>query len=233
MVTSVKKRLPPYVSYMTFYRFIEYLEQNGIPSRIDRSLGGERYSGSTWTQLLGALHFLGLIDAMDTPTTQLKQIVASRDTERTQVMSKICTDSYRFLMSSSIDTKTATMSQLEGTFRDLYNVTKPDMVRKCLKFFIEIAQDAAIPLSTHITKKTRRTNINGVAKKNARRPDAPMENRVKIPQPKEIIPNDLPWDKILLEKFPNLDPAWSDELKAKWFTAFDELLKRRPPVHNH
>lgn len=31
---------------------------------------------------------------------------------------------------------------------------------------------------------------------------------------------------MLLEKFPSFDPAWNDDLKLKWFEAFDELLKK-------
>jgi len=32
----------------------------------------------------------------------------------------------------------------------------------------------------------------------------------------------------MLAKFPTFDPNWSDEVKLKWFAAFDELLKRYP-----
>jgi len=34
------------------------------------------------------------------------------------------------------------------------------------------------------------------------------------------------WDKMLLTKFPTFDPDWSDDVKLKWFTAFDELMRR-------
>jgi hypothetical protein len=34
------------------------------------------------------------------------------------------------------------------------------------------------------------------------------------------------WNAMLLEKFPAFDPGWNDDLKMKWFSAFDELLKR-------
>lgn len=33
--------------------------------------------------------------------------------------------------------------------------------------------------------------------------------------------------EILLAKFPQFDPAWSDEVKLKWFDAFDRLMKGR------
>jgi hypothetical protein len=31
---------------------------------------------------------------------------------------------------------------------------------------------------------------------------------------------------MVLEKFPTFDPTWSDDIKLKWFEAFDALLKR-------
>ena len=34
---------------------------------------------------------------------------------------------------------------------------------------------------------------------------------------------------MLLAKFPSFDPAWNDDLKSKWFAAFDEMLKRGFP----
>ena len=52
-----RKHLPPYVSYRTFYNFIERLQQH-MPSRIDRSYWGELLSGSNGTQLMAALRFL-------------------------------------------------------------------------------------------------------------------------------------------------------------------------------
>ena len=68
-----KRTLPPYVSYRTFRNFIDGL-QMGIPARIDRSYWGDRYSGSSGTQLMTALRFLGLIDSHGTPTTRLRQL---------------------------------------------------------------------------------------------------------------------------------------------------------------
>jgi hypothetical protein len=49
---------------------------------------------------------------------------------------------------------------------------------------------------------------------------------LKSPQTPEEVPYQTPWDTMLLTKFPTFDPTWSDEVKLKWFAAFDELLKR-------
>ena len=35
------------------------------------------------------------------------------------------------------------------------------------------------------------------------------------------------WAEMLLAKFPEFDPAWTDDVKAKWFDAFDRLMKGR------
>jgi hypothetical protein len=32
---------------------------------------------------------------------------------------------------------------------------------------------------------------------------------------------------MLLSKFPELDPAWPDDVKAKWFDSFKELMSMR------
>ena len=49
--------VPPYVPYRTFQTFLEFL-QDGIPARIDRSVWGSRFSGSSGTQLMTALKVL-------------------------------------------------------------------------------------------------------------------------------------------------------------------------------
>jgi hypothetical protein len=49
-----------------------------------------------------------------------------------------------------------------------------------------------------------------------------------IPQDKDEIPAVFSWHGALLDKFPNFDPAWPDEIKLKWFSAFDEMLKKVP-----
>jgi hypothetical protein len=36
------------------------------------------------------------------------------------------------------------------------------------------------------------------------------------------------WPQLLLSKFPTFDPAWPDDVKSKWFNAFDKLMKTKP-----
>ena len=47
-----------------------------------------------------------------------------------------------------------------------------------------------------------------------------------IPPQENAIPVQVTWYEMVLAKFPTFDPAWSDDVKLKWFEAFDTLLKR-------
>ena len=205
-----RRRLPPYVSYRTFRNFIEVLQQ-GIPARIDRSYWGDKLSGSTGTQLVAALRFLGLVDSDGMPTSRLKQLVSAKGVQKTEALRQISSEAFAFLLQGSFDPQTATYAQLEEVFHSTYQVAG-DVARKCTKFFIELANDAGIPLSRFITKRSKTKRIIAKAKRT-------------IPTTEEI-PERTSLDKILLTKFPTFDPTWSDEVKLKWFEAFDQLLKR-------
>lgn len=217
-----RKRLPPYISYRTFRNFLDDLQQE-IPARIDRSYWGERMSGSTGTQLVAALRFLGLIDTGAAPTDRLRKLALLRGASRSDHLKQITVESFAFL-SGKVDPQTATYAQLEEAFHHAYQLTS-DVSRKCIKFYVAIASESGITFSTFITKRLRTnrtgTGIKGVTKRKNTR----TENILKIPHDGETIPDSIPWDKLLLQKFPNLDPAWNDEVKLHWFKDFEELIR--------
>lgn len=224
--SSSKKLSPPYVSYRTFLNFLEGLQQT-MPARIDRSYWGDRFSGSTGTQLVSALRFLDLIDVNGFPTVKLRQLVGSRGGQRGEILKQITHESYSFFFQSQVDPQTATYSQLEETFHDNYQIAG-DVARKCIKFFIGLAGDSGMKVSPFVTKKTKNPHPTTALKKPVKNLD--KKYWTEIPQmPGQTIgqiSNGNGLDKLLLDKFPGFDPAWPDEVKLKWFAAFDELLKR-------
>lgn len=221
----IKKRSPPYVSYKSFLTLLEDLRGQGVPSRIDRSYWGDKFSGSTGTQLMSALHFLDLVDSNHTPTLQLKELVKTRGTERADILKKISLSSFLFLMKSTIDPGTATYDQLLEVFNEEYNVER-DVARKCIKFFVELANDAGIPLSSFITKKSKNSRQPPVLEKIPKRTGTRTNQNVLVPQNVELVPHAMAWKELLLTKFPSFDPSWPNDVQLKWFEAFDELLKR-------
>jgi hypothetical protein len=218
-----KRVPPPYVSYRTFLNFIEGLEQT-IPARIDRSYWGNRFSGSNGSQLVAALRFLDLTDSNGFPTGKLKQMVISKGNERTEIIKKIVREAYSFLAEDAPDPQTATYAQLEEAFHDHFQLAG-DVVRKCIKFYINLATAGGVKLSPFITGKTRISNP-GTNFKRINRKLSDKIPRTEIPQNQRICPENNSMDKMLIDKFPVLDPNWPDEIKNKWFSAFNELLKR-------
>tara|TARA_B100000315_G_scaffold214518_1_gene213129 strand:+ start:118 stop:819 length:702 start_codon:yes stop_codon:yes gene_type:complete len=217
-----RRRLPPYISYRTLRNFLEEL-QKGIPARIDRSYWGERLSGSTGTQLMAALRFLGLIDTNSMPTMRLKSLVYAKGNQRIDLLTQITTESFSFL-SDSVDPQTATYAQLEEAFHHTFQLTG-DVSRKCVKFYVAIATESGVSLSSFITKRIRLARSNTSTKTNTKRKNAGIIPNIKIPQDSDVLPDSTPWDKLLLTKFPVFDPTWTDEIKLNWFKAFDELLR--------
>ena len=230
-----RKRLPPYVSYRTFHNFIAGLQQR-VPNRIDRSYWGDMLSGSTGTQLMAALRFLDLIDENGTPTDRMKPLVASRGDQRVSILRDIAHNSFDFVLSGPLDPQNATYAQLEEIFGDRFQLTG-QLSRKCLRFFIELSNSAGIPLSPFITKRFRSGYSGGGAKLVTKKTSSNTRVITKSTNGRgnrnssvqhgiEDVPNLNPWDRMLLTKFPTFDPSWSDDVKLKWFTAFDELMKR-------
>ncbi|MDD5702995.1 MAG: DUF5343 domain-containing protein [Dehalococcoidales bacterium] len=220
-----KKRSPPYVSYRSFLTLLEDLQHEGLPSRIDRSYWGDKFSGSTGTQLMSALRFLNLIDSHGVPTSHLRELVTARGDTKCEVFKRIYQDSFSFITQCSLDTGNATYAQLEEVFNDFYQVDR-DVARKCIKFFTELAGDAGVPLSPFITKKSKNTRISQVTEKVPKRNGTRTGQNLKVPQNKGVVPQPLSWKELLLSKFPSFDPTWSPDVQVKWFEAFDELLKR-------
>ena len=219
-----RKRLPPYVSYRTFQNFIEGLQQ-GIPARIDRSYWSDRLSGSNGIQLMSALRFLGLVDADGTPTNRLRLLASTRGIPRTEILKEITTDAFGFLFQGSFDLQSSTYSQLQEAFHSTFELTD-GVSRKCVKFFVEMASVAGMPLSPFISKRLRSARSSTGTKSSTKKRGTKAKWNLTVPQDAGEIPAEMSWNKILLAKFPTFDPTWTDEVKLKWFEAFDKLLER-------
>jgi hypothetical protein len=239
-----RKHLPPYVSYRTFHNFVDRLQQQGTPQRIDRSYWGDILSGSTGPQLMAAMRFLGLIDANGKPTDRLKQLVPAEGDKKTQLIRTIASDSFSFVMKGSLDLSSATYAQLEEAFHNNFSLTD-DVKRKCVKFFIAMASDSGMAISPHITRHTRAAHNGTNGRSSPKKPiprvvaedKIPQQGKfpqlVNIPQSKKVpkIVEQLP-DQYktllvkLVDKFPDFDPSWDDEVKQRWLISFDELFKK-------
>jgi len=91
---------------------------------------------------------------------------------------------------------------------------------------LALAGDAGLKISPFIVRRTRSTrSITGTKTTSRKAPVRTSRNSV-VPQEKDEIPNINSWHGMLLSKFPDFDPSWPDDIKLKWFSAFDEMLKK-------
>ena len=225
-IEEVKKHSPPYVSYKTFGNFISQLQPQ-VPTRIDRSIWGDMFSGSTGTQLMSAMRFLNLIDANSRPTPRLRVLPSASGEHRTALLRQVTEEAYAFVLKGTLDTQNATYAELADVFQNTYNV-KSDVCRKCIKFFTEISKDAGISLSPQITKKRKMPRTNSGTKNTNKKVGTRTNENFVVPDKDPKVPGILTWHQMLADKFPHFDPAWNDEIKKKWFEAYFELFKINP-----
>ena len=214
-----KKDLPPYVSYRTFKHWLDG-RRSGLPDKIDRSILGN-LAGVVQGQLISTLRFLRLISANGEVMPVLQKLVHAEGTDRSHILADVLRSAYGFLFDGSINLDKATPSTISAAFTN-QGVTG-DTARKAISFFVLAARDAGISVSPFLKtpraprglsqkKRTLRTteDPNGNGNGGGGEPQAQSKSSLM---------------KELLSKFPALDPAWPDEVKAKWFEAFDRLMK--------
>ena len=208
-----EERLPPYLSYRVWQRLISELTAHNPPSRFDSSYFDElKITKSCRSMLKGTLLFLDLMSDDGIPTPRLHQLIKSDGEARRAATGEVVRNAYSPLF-TELDVTRVTKAQVTEYFHS--QGASGDIGRKCLSFFFAICADGNITLSPHLKKSGRK----GRAKNGA----------AEVLKPRAIKPVDsgssVEWERMLLEKFPNFNPEWSEELKKKWFDAFKFLKK--------
>ncbi|HZZ62497.1 MAG TPA: DUF5343 domain-containing protein [Roseiarcus sp.] len=199
-------RTPPYTSYRTFKTFIQDLLEQGVPSRIDRSVL-TRFSGVVGTQLTHALRFLGLVEDQGRPTQRLVALVNAQDAGRwPETLLELLRLEYAPMF--AIDLETATPSHFNEAFRKAFPAADA-VVQKCVTFFLYAANDAGVKISGRVLKGRKPRSLT------PRRRPAPSQAPAKeietgTSQPRSVASRieDKKPSEILLS---HLDPNEMDE----------------------
>lgn len=209
---------PPYVSYRQWTKLLDALP-SFMPSRFDSSYFENMGISTTCRSMLrSALRFLGLMSYDGVPTHQLRQLVKSDAETRPKEIEAIIRAAYAPLF-VRLDVAHASWGQVKEYFAS-QGITG-DIARKCWRFFAALATDAGIELSPQLDKSKRRKMAEqiGKAPKDGHRDKSRHRSSGNTPDNETIT-----WEKAVLEKFPNLDPEWPVELKAKWFDDLKYLV---------
>jgi hypothetical protein len=212
--------IPPYVPYKTLGNFLDGIKATNMPSRIDRSVMPSM-SGSLQGQLTSALRYLELVTPNGVPTERLVKIVNAEGAEKQKALRELIISAYPFLF-KNFDLERATTKQLEEQFASAG--ANGATVRKCMAFFMGAAKAADIKLSPHL-KPFKSVVRNGRNRRTVASGTPAPTNGVYQSVPQHD-PGHATWEQLLLSKFPNFDPGWPDDVKTKWFAAFDQLMKQ-------
>jgi hypothetical protein len=215
-----KSPLPPYVPYRTFTTFIESLKV-GIPSHIDKSVMTS-YSGGMQSWLKASLRTMKLIDGDGVPQDRLRKLVGAEGEDRKAILRELFNATYAPIMKGKVDLQTTTPQKLRTAFVELG--AQGETVEKCMAFLVAMGKDAGFTLSPHLTMRA------------SPKPRTRRSPSVKgVPAASGISGNDDTSEsgnfssdavtQALLDKFPKFDPSWPSEVQAKWFDAFDRLMK--------
>jgi hypothetical protein len=214
--------IPPYVPYRTFVNFLDGLKV-GVPSHIDKSVLAS-YSGAMQSWLKASLRAMKLIDAQSVPQTALYDLAHSDGPARKLLLKELFEATYDPVR-KLVELETTTPAKLESALNQLG--ASGETVKKCVSFLTAMARDAGVELSPHLLKHTRATAPRRSTRQHRPRNGAAVESLpgAQLRKPDELIDQYRPnWTAQLLEKFPSFDPAWPDDLKAKWFEGFERLM---------
>jgi hypothetical protein len=215
---NIKNKIPPYVSFKTFQTFLEFLS-DGMPSRIDRSVWVNKFSGSNGTQIMTAIKFFDLIDNHGVPNDDFKHLV-SRDLElQKKILRKLLYKYYEPIF--DLDLTKATRYQFREAFKSFD--TKEGVLVKCEAFFIQASKYSNIVLSTHILARRHNVNISNSIEKNKQKLgkinfSQPVDSKISLDKNINVV-------KIILDKYPDFDPNWLPDVQKAWIDSLTKLYE--------
>ena len=160
------------------------------------------------------------------PEPILSRLVSADGEDKSKVLEDVIRAAYPSLF-NDIDLTKATSNQFRQKFVEAGS--SGDSIRKGIYFFLAAAKEANISVSPYIAEPTPKTGDSKPRKLVTRSPKSAVLVNSKASQKMEIETSALTWEQMLLAKFPSFDPAWPDEVKKEWFTAFNHMMKIGKP----
>jgi len=149
--TQYQQRLsPPYVSFNTFKTLLDWLKVEGVPLKLDRSFWHDKFSGSTGSQLMASLRFLGLLQSND-PLPELENLLEAETDKKPLILKALIQNSYTFVHFEELHR--ATPAMLISWFKT-YPIDGHTL-RKAISFFISASIEAEFPISNSIKKMSK------------------------------------------------------------------------------
>jgi hypothetical protein len=230
---SPSRVAPIYVSYSTFVTLLDWLRDlPTIPSQFDRTFWGDKFGGSTGTQLMSGLRFLGLLKN-DVPTDQLDRLARADTDGRKPLLRDLLTSAYGVPLVEGLARMTPKMvnEALDG-------LGTTDATReKARSFFINAAKAADVPMQPGVAKQARNrpgaSQRNGSRRKKREQPADKTEQVTASQAQTETVLQKMGLKAPLiplLEDLAKIGPKWDQAEHDGWHTAFKTLADYAYPV---
>lgn len=173
---------PPYLSFQTFWSFLDELVSRPLPGKLDRSVMRKK-SGSDKANLAVALKSFGLIDESWT-VTGLNDLSKTDEAGRIQWLALQIRDHYAAQLEVSDDN--GTEQQLRDSFKEAFGIESADTVRKAMTFFLHATKKAGIETSHYFPSTRSGSGAPGTPKPRragTRRKPAADDGRKQDPDP--------------------------------------------------
>jgi len=136
---------PPYLSFQTFWSFIQELGSKPLPPQIDRSMMDSK-SGTDQANLLSTMKSFGLINESQAVTPFLQQIVKIDEIQQKRSLAEVIKLLYPHQL--QISAQNGTEKLLYDSFEQDFGFNG-DTRRKAVTFFLHAARFSGIDLSPH------------------------------------------------------------------------------------
>lgn len=151
MKDETKQLTLPYASFPTFKTFIRHLHDVAVTDQVDNTMMPNNFSGSARAAVTSALKSLGLIDAQNNTSQNLRDLAGAYESKEWPAMVKKCILPAYTNIPENFDLMRATKKQVEGMFGDITQ----QMREKCIRFFLTANREAGIAYSPHLKIRKR------------------------------------------------------------------------------
>ena len=209
-----KVTAPPYIAFQTLKTLFQNLKNDGVPSRIDRTML-KSFSGQVGSQLMTALKFLGLTDADGRTTPLLEQMVNAYGGEMWNIdLGDLLREAYAPMFKLNLEK--ATPGEFSEHFAKSFE-GDGDTLRKAMTFFTNALRESGTPVSAYILKN-KKTRTAGPKKRPAKSQSKKRRTNDEFVDDETgdtlLLRNDKPSERLL----DLLDPSQmkEPELSAVW-----------------
>ena len=152
---------PPWMSFQTFWKFLEDVASKPLPPKLDRSMMTSK-SGTDQTNLITTMQTFGLIDEASRVQLVFESFqIADADGRKAMLGNWV---HVQYGPALRVSAENGTHQDLTNVFRDELGMTGADTRRKAITFFQHAAQHAGITLSPHFPKTRTGSGAPGTPK---------------------------------------------------------------------